>query len=224
MEWTLEAFFADGGTTKFVDRLAGALGIHASTIKVVSVYEGSVVINYVINVDDDDQDELDAIQATQTSLFATNTIDLGAPILDVTTGNNDAVATKIIADGVVTAAGYDQIVVTEYTPSSGGIPDSFSPDLPESGTIPDLPDSKQSSETVQVSAASSTPDKTVGERIENAFEGQDETATIIIIVTVAAFVLICVVVAVRLAMLRSKKNLTDVQNIAKRREEEMKAK
>jgi len=38
MEWSMEEFFADGGTTKFVDRLAGSLGIHASTIKVVSVY------------------------------------------------------------------------------------------------------------------------------------------------------------------------------------------
>lgn len=54
MEWTLQEFFADGGTTRFVDRLAGALGIHASTIKTVSVYEGSVVVNYAITVDDDD--------------------------------------------------------------------------------------------------------------------------------------------------------------------------
>lgn len=61
MEWTLEAFFAEGGTTKFVDRLAGALGIHASTMKVVSVFEGSVVVTYSITVDDDDQDKLDAI-------------------------------------------------------------------------------------------------------------------------------------------------------------------
>jgi len=38
MEWTLEDFYAKGGTTTFVDRLAGSLGIHASTIKVVSVY------------------------------------------------------------------------------------------------------------------------------------------------------------------------------------------
>ena len=30
MEWTMEEFFADGGTTSFVDRLTGSLGIHAS--------------------------------------------------------------------------------------------------------------------------------------------------------------------------------------------------
>ncbi len=38
LEWTLNAFFAKGGTTNFMDRLAGSLGIHASTIKMVSVY------------------------------------------------------------------------------------------------------------------------------------------------------------------------------------------
>jgi len=50
----MDEFFNNGGTTKFIDRVAGSLGIHASTIKVVSVYEGSVVLNYDITVDDDD--------------------------------------------------------------------------------------------------------------------------------------------------------------------------
>lgn len=49
----MKEFFSNGGTTMFVDRVAGALGIHASTIKVVSVYEGSVVLNYDIVIDDD---------------------------------------------------------------------------------------------------------------------------------------------------------------------------
>lgn len=48
----MNEFFSNGGTTKFIDRVAGSLGIHASTIKVVSVYEGSVVLNYDITVDD----------------------------------------------------------------------------------------------------------------------------------------------------------------------------
>lgn len=51
MEWTMNEFFSNGGTTKFIDRVAGSLGIHASTIKIVSVYEGSVVLNYDITVD-----------------------------------------------------------------------------------------------------------------------------------------------------------------------------
>jgi hypothetical protein len=48
LAWTLNEFYADGGTTKFVDRLAASLGIHASTIKIVSVYQGSVVVEYQI--------------------------------------------------------------------------------------------------------------------------------------------------------------------------------
>jgi len=51
MEWSMEEFFADGGTTKFIDRLAGSLGIHASTIKVVSVYQGSLVVNYELEAE-----------------------------------------------------------------------------------------------------------------------------------------------------------------------------
>jgi hypothetical protein len=61
MEWTMDAFFADGGTTNFIDRLTAALGIHASTIKIVSVYEGSLIVNYDISVDDDDEDALNTI-------------------------------------------------------------------------------------------------------------------------------------------------------------------
>jgi len=46
MEWSLNEFFSNGGTTTFADRVAGSLGIHASDIKIVSVYEGSLVVNY----------------------------------------------------------------------------------------------------------------------------------------------------------------------------------
>lgn len=83
MEWTLEDFYAKGGTTSFVDRLAGSLGIHASTIKVVSVYQGSLVVNYDITVDGDDDAALQEISAKQTQQFATGKLNLGAPILDV---------------------------------------------------------------------------------------------------------------------------------------------
>ena len=88
IEWTMDEFFSNGGTTKFIDRVAGSLGIHASTIKMVSVYEGSVVLNYDIVVDDDSsskqaQKTLAKIQSKQTENFATGKMDLGAPILDV---------------------------------------------------------------------------------------------------------------------------------------------
>ena len=58
----MDAFFAKGGTTAFVDRLAGSLGIHASSIKMVSVYQGSLVVNYAITTDDDDKEALKQIQ------------------------------------------------------------------------------------------------------------------------------------------------------------------
>ena len=61
MEWTMDAFFKNGGTTAFVDRLAGSLGIHASTIKMVSVYQGSLVVNYAITTDDGDKEALKQI-------------------------------------------------------------------------------------------------------------------------------------------------------------------
>ena len=44
----MKAFFSKGGTTSFMSRVAGSLGIHASTIKIVSVYEGSLVVIYNI--------------------------------------------------------------------------------------------------------------------------------------------------------------------------------
>jgi hypothetical protein len=99
MEWSVDEFFNNGGTTKFVDRVAGSLGIHASTIKVVSVYTGSLVVNYDIAVADpaDDssssgeaastaatpEDQLAEIKAKQTAAFSTGGMDLGAPITDV---------------------------------------------------------------------------------------------------------------------------------------------
>lgn len=48
MNWTMAEFFSDGGTTRFVDRLATSLGIPSYRIKVVSVYEGSVVVDFAV--------------------------------------------------------------------------------------------------------------------------------------------------------------------------------
>jgi hypothetical protein len=62
MEWTMDAFFENGGTTSFMDRVAGSLGIHASTIKIVSVYEGSLVVNYEISDPNNDPVALKAVQ------------------------------------------------------------------------------------------------------------------------------------------------------------------
>ena len=80
MEWTFEEFFADGGTTTFIDRLTASLGIHASQVKIVSVYEGSLVVNYEIEADN--TDELAELEALQNEMFENGEIDLGAAVLD----------------------------------------------------------------------------------------------------------------------------------------------
>jgi len=124
MEWTLDAFFAKGGTTAFVDRVCGALGIHASTVKIVSLYEGSLVVNYNLVADAaPDAPSLESIQAAQTEQFATGGLDLGAPLLEVAvtppataaaaTGGEAPKAVSIVSDGVLTAPGYQPVVLTQ---------------------------------------------------------------------------------------------------------------
>ena len=49
MEWTLAEFYAQGGVTRFAVRVAAALGIAASRIKTVAVYEGSVIVDFFID-------------------------------------------------------------------------------------------------------------------------------------------------------------------------------
>lgn len=53
LQWTAAEFFADGGTTTFTQRLGAVLGVDYTRIKVVSVYEGSLIIDFQVlaNVD-----------------------------------------------------------------------------------------------------------------------------------------------------------------------------
>lgn len=113
MEWSLTEFFSNGGTTAFADRIAGSLGIHASEIKVVSVYEGSLVVDYNIYPSETASEEeaatqLAAVEAKQTQLLSTGSMDLGAPVLDVQSGN-----VAIVSDGVLVAPGYTRTVITK---------------------------------------------------------------------------------------------------------------
>lgn len=116
MEWTMKEFFAKGGTTSFVDRLCASLGIHASTVKVVSVYEGSVEVDYEITPSADETKSLDQIRAKQTEKFATGAIDLGAPILDVAQGNE-----KVVSDGVTVAAGFAPKILVRTATNQGSV-------------------------------------------------------------------------------------------------------
>lgn len=65
----MSEFFASGGTTTFADRIAAALGIKAQNVKVVSVYEGSVVLDF--NIAEDPSGSLSragGVSAVQTKL------------------------------------------------------------------------------------------------------------------------------------------------------------
>jgi hypothetical protein len=82
MNWTMEGFFAKGGTTYFVDRLAASLGIHASNIKIVSVYQGSVVIQFQIFNNTAFPLPKEGLSGLETLLKQIiSKVDLGAPVI-----------------------------------------------------------------------------------------------------------------------------------------------
>jgi len=88
MQWTLAEFYAEGGVTSFTDRVAGALGIHASQIKIVAVYKGSVVVDYFIQAEEeDDQPEttLRSLSTSLNSLLTSGSSAFGAPVLSANT-------------------------------------------------------------------------------------------------------------------------------------------
>lgn len=110
MEWTYAEFFADGGTTKMVDRIAASLGIHASEIKIVSVYEGSLIIVYNIFSAFDEPSDLERLRKKQIDLIARGQFNIGAPIIDSTVSDK-----QIVQNGVVVADGYEPIVIYKPT-------------------------------------------------------------------------------------------------------------
>lgn len=52
MDWSLSEFYSNGGTTRFVDRVAASLGIPSYRIKTVAVYEGSVIVDFIIEAEE----------------------------------------------------------------------------------------------------------------------------------------------------------------------------
>jgi len=86
MEWTVAEFYADGGTDKFADRVAAALGIHKSRVKVVAVYEGSVKVQYLVMAEKTDANVATTLTVLSSSIeskiLATNYY-LGAKIIGV---------------------------------------------------------------------------------------------------------------------------------------------
>lgn len=48
LEWTVKEFFEEKSVGIFTDRMSAALGIHAADMKIVQVYEGSVVVAFQV--------------------------------------------------------------------------------------------------------------------------------------------------------------------------------
>jgi hypothetical protein len=88
LEWTLEAFFAEGGVGRFTDRMAGALRIHSGDLKVVQVYQGSVIVEFQVIAGDDDPNPtgtLKTIEEAFKNVAPTLGNSLGAPIMQIMT-------------------------------------------------------------------------------------------------------------------------------------------
>lgn len=95
MDWTLEAFFASGGTTKFADRLAASLGIHASNIKIVAVYQGSVIVDFAIIQSAINQiSDLSAVVDTLNEKIESKNIFLGGKILSASIDSSSVEVVK----------------------------------------------------------------------------------------------------------------------------------
>lgn len=97
LDWTLEEFYASDGITSFADRMAAVLGVHASQVKVVAVYKGSVIVEMFVESPEDEGDPEKYLSEVQLNFYeavASGTLELGAPIMDA------------MADGRVVKTGY----------------------------------------------------------------------------------------------------------------------
>lgn len=222
----MDEFFDNGGTTAFVDRVAGSLGIHASEIKVVSVYEGSLVLNYDITLDEESDFSLEEIEEKQTEQFATGAMDLGAPILDVevavskaddtssatsSSSSSSNTRAKIISGGVVTAAGYEPITITKsVNTASTQTVNVWEPNLDvvteETLITYNVTVYKEKAiETKIESKIVNVPgEETIIQKVIKV-KNQDESSNIILIIALIIFAIILVIVCGRFIYLNSNK-------------------
>ena len=61
LEWTVKEFFQADRIGKFTDRMAAVLDIHKADLKVVQVYEGSVIVEFKVYAAEDDSDPIDTL-------------------------------------------------------------------------------------------------------------------------------------------------------------------
>jgi hypothetical protein len=89
LQWSIDDFFADGGHDTFVDRLSSALGIPQNNIRIVDTREGSVILEWYAHssktLDTDQVNELEYWGSLAQALYSQGHLDLGSPILGLTT-------------------------------------------------------------------------------------------------------------------------------------------
>jgi hypothetical protein len=102
LEWTMEAFFEDGGIGTFTSRMAAVLGIHAGDLKVVQAYEGSVIVVFQVFDPNDDITVLEAIKETFETVIPTIGMALGAPVMSFNNG-----------ESTTTMPGYEDVIEQE---------------------------------------------------------------------------------------------------------------
>lgn len=192
----MDEFFSGGGTTSFVDRLTSSLGIHASQVKIVSVYEGSLVVNY--EVEPEEGQTLEALEATQNEAFASGAVDLGAPILEFT-----AVIAK--AESVNTGSTYTPVTIVngDYAQSNIGAGNNFNPNL-------DIQIQEQvtyNNVTVQVEREATVQTQTVVvESDPEVIQLDKEKDPFVLIVPVALSVIVVIILAFACRFYMNKQN------------------
>lgn len=122
MDWSMDEFWDNGGPTSFVDRVSAALGIHASQMKVVAVYEGSVVVDYEIEADSEDDSGSSSSSAQLSSITtALNNLSVsadagdifGAPVLSASTGGEATVEDPTYAAGNAADPIWNEIIIPD---------------------------------------------------------------------------------------------------------------
>lgn len=200
LSWTLNEFYADGGTVKFADRIAAVLGIHASTIKVVAVYKGSVIIDFFIMAEDNDPDADKTLQNLSekfSAKLASGDVFLGAPILGAYTGGENISVPQ--SDGSRTKpAGFSR--------PNGAAPVPVTNNKKKQGSAFEWDENEQG---VITSNDHSTPTVgTVGKNSVTETEEKNKAQVYIVLLSVAGAVLVAIVlaVAVRFCFLKRAQN------------------
>jgi hypothetical protein len=141
MNWTMNQFFADGGTTKFVDRLAASLGIKVANVKIVTVFEGSVIVDFQVIEDNQktlsSKGGIDKVKNVLTTKLTQKAINLGAPILNVQVSSTKA--TDTTATAAASTASSSTLKVNVYNPTNPVVQDAPK----EQGPVIVLPPSKE---------------------------------------------------------------------------------